>query len=684
MTLLLFLSLSLGSVSIPKVGVAPVIDGKIDSVWGYADSVSEFVQIDPDEGEAASELTKVFICRDDKNIYIAFKCFDVEPLSLNVKKVPRDYFDNEDNVAILFDTFGDKTTAYEFMLNAAGVQYDEKLSEDGRAGDVSWDGVWYSSVKVTDYGYVAEIKIPFKTLRFKKGMDEWGVNFFRYISRNNESVTWAPLKQVEGIRVSRCGVLKGIPNTRQGLNLEVYPVGLVRYESWKTLEDRDVLTCHPQAGLDVGWGFTSSQLSLTVLPDFAQIEADPGTINLSEYEPYLDERRPFFIESREVFAAPITLFYSRRIGKKLPEGEVPILGGAKYTGALGRVKFGMLSAYTDSISPGEDWFEPRNLYSVGRVKMGVLKNSDIGFTYSGVSGDSSFNNQKAIGIDGMFRTRELQLATQVAKSDSGYAEEIALNWYARKFLVLAGYENYDTSFDVGEIGFAPYVGYKIYSLMAGPQFFNKGPFRKFVACAGAGGTKKAGNPSGNWISVRASPFFKNNYGGTVNVYKGKGYEMNREYDYSRLHVSLYTDSRKAFVLYEDMWYKSFGFNYRRKYFASTATNDLIADLKVNPSLSFLLDLSNTFEWRPSGDMEQISWILRPTMQYALTKDMQLRIYAEPNTDTHIHQFNALLSYNFRPKSWVFLAFNQTIDNVEDDMDMTDRVVVTKVRYLFFW
>ncbi|MFA5033003.1 MAG: DUF5916 domain-containing protein [bacterium] len=681
MTLLLFLSLGLGNVSIPKVGVAPVIDGKIDSVWGSADSVSEFVQWDPEEGAFPSESTKVFICRDDKNIYIVFKCFDSEPLGLNVKKVPRDYFDNEDNVEIIFDTFGDKTTAYEFMLNAAGVQYDEKISQDGRAEDISWDGVWYSATKITEYGYVAEMKIPFKTLRFKQGLDEWGVNFCRYISKNNESVSWAPLKQVEGMRVSRSGALKGIPNTRQGLNLEVYPVALLRYVA--TSEDTSL---RPQAGLDVGWGFTSSQLSLTVLPDFAQIEGDPYTINLTQYEPYLDERRPFFIESQEVFATPIKLFYSRRIGKKLPEGEVPILGGAKYTGSLGRVKFGMLSAYTDSVSPEEDWFEPRNLYSVGRVKMGILKNSDIGFTYSGVSGDSSFNNQKVMGIDGMFRTQQLQCAAEVAKSDSGYAEEIALNWYAPKFLVLAGYENYDTSFDVGEIGFAPYVGYKIYSLMAGPQFFNKGPFRKFVACAGAGGSQEAGNPSGNWISARVNPCFKNNYGGNINVYKGKGYEMNTEYDYSRLSVCLYTDFSKPFVLSEEVWYKSYGFNYRsnRKYFAATGTNDFIVDWKVNPSLSFSLVVSNTFEWNPSGDMEQISWILLPTMQCALTKDMQLRVYAEPNTDTHIHQFNALISYNFRPKSWLYLAFNQTVNNVEDDMDMTDRIAVTKVRYLFFW
>ncbi|MDD5528669.1 MAG: DUF5916 domain-containing protein [bacterium] len=683
--MLLLLFLSLGSVvNIPKVTTPPVIDGKIDSVWQNADSVQNFVQSDPDEGASPSESTKVYICCDDKNIYIAFKCFDADPKSLNIKKVPRDYFYNEDNVGIIFDTFGDKTTAYEFMLNAAGVQYDEKISQDGRADDVSWDGVWYSVAKVTKYGYVAEMKIPFKTLRFKQGLDEWGVNFFRYISKNSESVSWAPLKQVEGMRVSRSGALKGIPNTRQGLNLEVYPVGLVRYELGKTLEDRDTLILRPQAGLDVGWGFTSSQLSLTMLPDFAQIEADPYTINLSEYELYLDERRPFFIESQEVFATPITLFYSRRIGKKLPEGEVPILGGAKYTGSLGRVKFGMLSAYTDSISPGEDWFEPRNLYSVGRIKMGILKNSDIGFTYSGVSGDSSFNNQKVMGIDGMFRTHQLQCAAEVAKSDSGYAEEIALNWYAPKFLVLAGYENYDTSFDVGEIGFAPYVGYKIYSLMAGPQFFNKGPFRKFVACAGAGGTQKAGNPGGNWISARVSPCFKNNYGGHINVYKGKGYEMNTEYDYSRLSVCLYTDFSKAFVLNEEVWYKSYGFNYRKKYFASTGTNDFIVDWKVNPSLSFSLVLSNTFEWTPNNDSVAIASILLPTVQYALTKDMQLRIYAEPNTDTHIHKFNALISYNFRPKSWVYLAFNQTIDNVEDDMELTDRVAVAKVRYLFFW
>lgn len=653
----------------PKIATPPLIDGKIDSLWYYTGSINVFTQWEPQECGTPSESTKVYICYDDKNIYIAFKCYDSNFNKLDVRVTHRDTWKG-DRVGIILDTFNDKSNAYNLWVSVAGVQSDAVVSHDGRVGDSSWDGVWYSDAKITDYGYNVEMKIPFKTLRFKPGLTEWGINFFRYISRKNETDSWVPQKQTEGLRVSRCGILKGIHPGKQGLHLEVYPVALGRYEN---------NSLHPKLGLDLGWGHTpSSQISLTTYPDFAQIEADPYTINLSKYEIYLDDRRPFFVEGREIFDTPIELFYSRRVGKRLYTGkEVPIIGGAKYTGTYKRCNFGLLSAYTDKIST-----EPKSLYSVGRIKLGIFKNSDLGILYSEARSEN--NTQGVLGIDGTFRTQELQLASQFAKSDSGYAKFVQLDWYASKFLILSKYEHYDGNFDIERIGYAPWKGLTKYYLKAGPRFFNVGPFYTLTTGIGGGRKKEIGEQGWEyWINGWFSSSFKNNWGLSSNFYRGKGYEMDKWYDYYQTSISFWTDNAKPVVLSDDIWYKSYGFNYRRNYFAQMGTNNIYLEWRLNPALTLSLNLSNTLEWKRDGKIEEISWVLRPILQYALNKDIHFRIYAEPNTDTDIHSLNTLLSWNFKPKSWFYLAFNETRDNSAGKMSLKDRIVVAKIRYLFF-
>jgi len=674
--LLIFLSFVVADVTsakvccVPFTDISPKIDGVIESLWSKGDSIVDFIQYVPIEGTAATEKTTVYLLQSNENIYVAFKCFDADPLKLNARLVSRDCFsDNGDNVWIMLDTFGDKTTAYEFGVNATGVQTDDRLSWEGRIWDPSYDGVWYSAAKITDYGYNVEMKIPFKTIRFKAGFSEWGGNFFRFISHKNEYDCWFPQHQSEGTRVSRCGILKGLNPGKQGLHLELYPVGITRYDS---------NSINPQVGLDFNWCFPSSQLSFTTYPDFAQIEADPYTLNLSKYETYFEEKRPFFIESQEIFNTPIKLFYSRRIGKKLDTGEeVPIIGGAKYTATLGRLNLGFLSAYTDSILN-----EPKSLYSVGRVKLGVLKNSEVGAFYTETRSNYT---QTVAGVDATFRTTELQVQSQFAHSDSGNAGITGFSWYARNFTAEGKYEKYDKEFSIEQLGFAPWKGVTKYSLNIGPQWFNKSIFRRLTTGVQAGNRKEIGEPeSGHWIGAWNSFDFNNNCGFSISFITGKDYETNTLYDYYTPTLSIWTDHSKPIVISCDGLYNSCEYNYRRDYFAPISQNNFSVEYKVSPPLSITLDASNTLEWKPNRGIEAVSWVLRPIIQYAITKDIHLRIYTEPNTDTHIHQFNALLSYNFRPKSWLYLAFNQAVDYTKDKMDMTNRIAVMKVRYLFFW
>lgn len=655
-----------------RVNEPPIIDGYIEQVWATGDSAVSFIQKYPKEGEPATEKTIAYLLYDKNNLYVAFTCFDSEPKKINIQVTTRDNAIG-DWVGLFLDTFNNKLSGYDFYVNAGNVQEDAHVSSDGRDWDRNWDGVWYSATKITDYGYNVEIKIPFKTLRFDPHITVWGINFSRCIARKHEHVFWAPQTIKNEFRVSRCGILKGINPGQQGLHLEFYPVVLGKYE---------LNTLYPEIGLDINWNLPTSHFAVTTYPDFAQIEADPYTINLSKYELYFPERRPFFIEGREIFDLPIKLFYSRRIGKKIwidgDVKEIPIIGGAKYTGKVGRTNFGFLSAYTDKVEN-----EPKTLYSVGRLKLGVLKNSELGILYSEARDDT--NKQSVAGIDMTFRTTELQIQSQYAHSDKGNGGIVELNWTTSKFFMIGRYSQYDKSFDINRIGFAPWKGRTKYDIELGPQWFNKSIFHELTVAITSGGQKEVGEPKSKYyMGATYSSCFTNNWSTYLSAMKGKDYELNEYYDYYLLQAYLCTDNSKAVVVSCNTSYTSYGYNYCRNYFGPTSQNNLSVEWRISPPLSISLDVSNTIEWKPNKELEAISWVLRPILQYAITKDMHIRIYAEPNTATHIHQFNTLFSYNFRPKSWFYIALNETRDNRNGKMFPSNRIAVIKIRYLFFW
>ncbi|MGB9721991.1 MAG: DUF5916 domain-containing protein [bacterium] len=313
--------------------ITPVIDGYIEEVWQNADSVYDFVQYMPYENREASEKTVVYILQDPSNLYIAFCCWTKN------RKPEAHLIGGEDWVCLYLDTFNNKTTAYFFRITASGIKEDGIILDDGRQFDLSWEGVWYSAVKCYNDRYEVEIKIPFKSIRYGKGISEWGINFRRFIPINQETDFWALPSQREGLRVSKFGTLRGINPKTFGHYLELYPEGIFRYENY-TNTDKEFL---PKISFNIKWDITSqSTINTTIYPDFAQIESDPYTLNLTQYPIYLSEHRPFFVEGSEIFRManfedgadfyqPLTIFYSRLIGKSLNGKPVPIIGGLKFT-----------------------------------------------------------------------------------------------------------------------------------------------------------------------------------------------------------------------------------------------------------------------------------------------------------------------------------------------------------------
>jgi len=287
MGLLIFFFLAVNNdkiVDVRFVEDGPVVDGVIEEIWEGADSATNFIQVMPYEKHPPTEKTVVYLLQDKYNLYVAFRAYTEK------HKCVVCLGGIEDNVTLYLDPYGSKNNAYYFTVNASGkvnVENDGLIVDDGRTSDETWDGVWYSGVKIYDNFYIVEIKIPFKSIRYKKDLSNWGINFNRYITKNKEIDYWTEVEEFNMEMVSKFGVLKGVNPKTTGYHFELYPEGYVRYE--KKEEEEGVIKLF--GSLNFKWDFTSEgTFNATINPDFSQIEADPFELNLGRYPIYLDER----------------------------------------------------------------------------------------------------------------------------------------------------------------------------------------------------------------------------------------------------------------------------------------------------------------------------------------------------------------------------------------------------------
>ncbi|NNF58256.1 MAG: carbohydrate binding family 9 domain-containing protein [Rhodothermaceae bacterium] len=342
------------------------VDGVLDEAdWDQVEPATDFIQFDPNEGEPASQRTEVRIVYGASAIYVGAMMYD-DPEAIRRILSRRDESGGADQFLVGFDSYNDRKTAYLFGVTAAGVQFDALFS--GNDDDDSWDAVWDSAVRITPEGWVAEMAIPYSQLRFSPGETSWGLEFQRQIRRNGEEAFWAPFtrEQANAGIVQYFGRLEGLEGISPRRTMQATPYSLA---SANTYEHSDIPgTTDADFGGDVGadfkLGLTSSvTLDATVNPDFGQVEADPAQLNLSTFETFFEERRPFFLEGTQIFdftygSGDGALLYTRRVG-----GAAPIVGASKITGRLpSGLSFGVLGAAT-----GDD-FDPNRWYGAARVK----------------------------------------------------------------------------------------------------------------------------------------------------------------------------------------------------------------------------------------------------------------------------------------------------------------------------
>ena len=468
----------------------PKIDGRLDDlIWQRAPVFTGFTQRRPDTGQAATESTTVQFAYDDKALYVGVMAFDRQPEHIVARLARRDQWSEADFVQIAIDAHHDHQTNFVFQVFAGGSLTDGYNYDDGQGWDSAWDGVWQARQSRHENGWCVEYKIPYQALRFSpQEKYTWGINVIRYISRKKEDVYWRMIPLEQSGWPSHFGHLEGIEQIIPPKPLEIMPyiVGRSTFIADDGSDSRDFFG---NLGVNMRYGLTSGlSLNATVNPDFGQVEADPAVLNLSVFETFFEERRPFFVDGADNFRTPIQLFYSRRIGKqpgfnRIPSGfemvERPdfttILGAVKIMGkTTGKTSFGFMEALTareyaslESVEEEKNRrdfiLEPRSHILVGRVQQDLFQgNSHIGLTgtslnrhkaadaYSGSVDWWLHSGQNAYDFWGQIAGSQ---ARSAADRKRGWGNEMAVGkrsgWLRGEF----HWQAYSKDFEINDLGF---------------------------------------------------------------------------------------------------------------------------------------------------------------------------------------------------------------------------------------
>ncbi|MBE9548862.1 MAG: carbohydrate binding family 9 domain-containing protein [Proteobacteria bacterium] len=396
------------------------MDGEVldDSAWQGLVPATGFWQVQPNEGAAATQKTEVFIGFLDDALYIGLIAYDDNPDGIIVTDSRRDSsLDETDSFRVIIDGLLDRQNGYIFGTNPAGLEYDAQVVKEGVNGgyNLNWDASWSVQTRISEIGWTAEMKIPFKSLRYKKGDKQvWGINFQRNIRRNNEVAYWAPLSRQWGLsKISEAGSLESISPPAQR-NLTITPYVLAKARRGGELNGTE---SDQEFGFDLKYSLTPSlTLDATYNTDFAQVEADEQQINLDRFNLFFPEKRPFFLENAGQFkvgnSQEVELFFSRRIGIGGDGELIPIEGGLRVSGKMGsNTNVGFLYMGADEVENATSG----NQFSVARVNQELANRSSIGAIFINRNGDGSElvsaadDKNTTYGIDGRWGIGEFTL-----------------------------------------------------------------------------------------------------------------------------------------------------------------------------------------------------------------------------------------------------------------------------------
>ena len=494
---------------LPPGEAPPTIDGRVDdAIWETVTPHSMFTQQDPQLGEPATERTEVRLLFGPTAVYVSFICFDADPSKIIVSQAKRDASLAETEAVIaVFDTFNDNQNAFVFGTNPLGIEYDGQVAREGQTsgltfgggaagtqrGGISafnpnWDGDWTVRAQITERGWEAEMAIPLKTLRYDPGQDKtWGFNVMRNIRHKNEQVYLSFIPR--GFDIYRISLAAKVPGLdmpqRRDIKLIPYVLGSANNDYTKASDqlDRDA-----QVGVDAKWGVTPSlTLDATVNTDFAQVEADEEQVNLTRFDLFFPEKRPFFLENASTFQfgvpQSVDLFFSRRIGLSGAASSlqpIPIIAGGRLSGKMaGSWNVGLLNIQTNDeqsssgalLSPDTNFTVLRAQKEVGRSSYGAIF---VGKFSSGDLTGTTYNEwNRAYGVDANWQLSEGQrVSTYFARTDtpeteanrngprgSDYSGRAFYDFRNRLWQIGGGFTQVGDNFNP-EVGFLPRRGYR--------------------------------------------------------------------------------------------------------------------------------------------------------------------------------------------------------------------------------
>lgn len=402
-----------------------------EEAWNTVEWAGDFIQWQPNEGKPPSQPTSFKILYDEKYLYVAYRCYDAAPDSIVRRMGRRDEFPG-DWIEINIDSYHDLRNAFSFTLSASGVRSDEFASSDGNNWDENWNPIWFAKTHMDDQGWTAEVKIPLSQLRYGSESDKvWGLQVTRRFFRKEERSYWQHIPQNSGVWVSRFGELHGLKNIPLHRQVEIAPYVIAQADKYKKEPGNPFakgFDTKLTVGLDGKLAVTNDLiLDFTINPDFGQVEADPSQVRIDGFQNFFGERRPFFVESRNIFDYQLTgseaggdydsdlLFYSRRIGSSphgypdVQNGEhvkypqnTSILGAAKFSG---KTKKGWSIGILESITQREmatidhtgerrkELVEPLTSYFVGRLQKDIKSgNTIIGGIFTAVNREKGLSD----------------------------------------------------------------------------------------------------------------------------------------------------------------------------------------------------------------------------------------------------------------------------------------------------
>ncbi|MGD2128227.1 MAG: DUF5916 domain-containing protein [Lysobacterales bacterium] len=683
------------------------IDGMLDEpAWRDAGVITNLTQQSPKPGAPTPYTTEVRVLLDADHVYFGFTCTDPEPDRVAVHTMLRDGdMNGDDTVAVVFDTLDDRATGYYFRVNAAGARQDGLISGQ-ESYSLDWDGVWVAAARRVPGGWVAEIAIPSRTLRFSANNDHWGFNVERYIPRDRTTLRWSGLTLDSFLTdMSRNGELAGVGSLEQGLGLSVSPYGLVRIE--RDLRKGESTT-EPDAGIDVSYNLTP-QLSgvLTFNTDFAETESDDRQINLTRFELFYPEKRAFFLEGTNQFEFGLGLgesfvpFFSRRIG--LYRGErVPIDAGVKLVGRQGRWGIGALEVLQGST----DAVDSTSLFA-GRVTYDFDDHFRLGMIAT--DGDpTAMHDNRLTGIDALWRTSSLfedknfLVGAWAARSDGDIGSGQRTGWgfkidYPNDLWDLRLiYKEFGDALDPA-MGFLPRPGTRWYS---GGGAFQPRPqqgwwakwVRQFFFETSLDVIQDLdGNTQSWWLFT--APF-------NVRTQSGEHLEANwypqferltepfevadgvvippGDYRFTRYRVEASSSLHRPWQIGGGVWFGSFYSGHLEQWFANGSYTTPGGRLQVSLSMEI------NYGRLPEGDFSQRLWQLKTV--YAFTPDLVLSAYAQFDSISSNLGVNTRLRWTIVPGTDLFVVWNRAWEHpVGEDarwsslLPLEDQAVV-KLRY----